>query len=72
MAWQNCKTVRIFARAAKQKVWSEAENEERDTGVVRLARLARVRLLSYATPILRKKPTELQSSVTVKTGNIKE
>ena len=42
-------------------------------GVVRLARLARVRLLSYVTPILRKKkPTELQSSVTVKTGNIKE
>ena len=36
----------FFARAAKQKVWSEAENEERDTGVVRLARLARVRLLS--------------------------
>ena len=35
----------FFARAAKQKVWSEAENKERDTGVVRLARLARVRLL---------------------------
>ena len=59
-----------YARAVKQKVWNEAENRERDWeetpyGPVRLARLARVRLLRHALPIslliLRKKPTVLQS-----------
>ena len=63
-----------YARAVKQKVWNEAENRERDWGEtlkiraygrVRLARLARVRLLRHALPIslltLRKKPTVLQS-----------
>ena len=59
-----------YAGAVKQKVWNEAENRERDWGEtpygrVRLARFARIRLLSHALPIslliLRKKPTVLQS-----------
>ena len=40
----DCKTVRIFARAVKQKVWNEAENRERDWG-----------LLLHALPIFEKK-----------------
>ena len=53
----DCKTVRIFARGVKQKVWTEAENREREWaetlkllsphtpyGHVRLTRLAGVRL----------------------------
>ena len=53
----DCKTVHIFARGVKLKVWTEAENRERDwtdtlkilsphtpSGHVRLARLACVRL----------------------------
>ena len=67
-----------YARAVKQKVSNKAENRERDWGEtvfslsphtpygpVRLARFARVRLLSHTLPIslliLRKKPTVLQS-----------
>ena len=47
-----------YARAAKQKVWNEAENTEQDWGET-------VRLLRHALPIslliLREKPTVLQS-----------
>ena len=62
-----------YARAVKQKVWNEAENRERDWGEtphtpygrVRLARVARTRLLLHVLPIslliLKKKPTVLQS-----------
>ena len=54
-----------YARAVKQKVWNEAETGERRYVRVRLARLARVRLLRHALPIslliLRRKPTVLQS-----------
>ena len=32
----SCKTVRMYAQAVKQKVWSEAEKGERDYGRVRL------------------------------------
>ena len=32
----SCKTVRMYAQAVKQKVWSEAEKWERDYGRVRL------------------------------------
>ena len=67
-----------YARAVKQKVWNEAENRERDWGGfflsphtrVRLALVARVRLLRHALTIslliLRKKPTVLQSSARLK------
>ena len=70
----DCKTVRflrIQVRASYQtKVWSEAENGEHESGKrrygrVRLARSARVRLLRYAKPISRNKPTVLQSTVTL-------
>ena len=73
MATLHKKTLRkqcILSFTVKQKVWNEAENRERDWeetpyGPVRLARLARVRLLRHALPIslliLRKKPTVLQS-----------
>ena len=40
-----------YARAVKQKVWNEAETGERRYVRVRLARLARVRLLRHALPI---------------------
>ena len=70
----DCKTVRIFAysstRELSNKVWSEAENGEHESGKrrygrVRLARSARVRLLRYAKPISRNKLTVLQSTVTL-------
>ena len=41
-----------YARTVKQKIWSEAENRERDCGET----------LYHAKPILRKKPTVLQST----------
>ena len=45
-----------YARAVKQKVWSETENGERYwRDRVRLALFARVRFLTYTKPILRKK-----------------
>ena len=62
------------ARTAKQTIWNEAENRERDWGETlkirfffsRLTRFARVRLLRHALPIslliLRKNPTALQST----------
>ena len=49
-----------YARAVKQKVWSEAENGERYwRDRVRLALFARVRFLSYTKPILRKIKVDL-------------
>ena len=54
-----------YARAVEEKDWNEAENRERDCGLTRLASFARVRLVRHALPIslpiLRKKPTVLQS-----------
>ena len=43
-----------YARAVKQKVWNETENSVRDweSGRVRLASFARVRLIRHALPIL--------------------
>ena len=69
----DCKIVflRIQVLASCQtKVWKDAENGERETGerrygCVRLARFVRVRLLRYAKPISRNKPTVLQSIVTL-------
>ena len=58
----DCKTVRILRIQVKQKVWNEAKNRERDWGQtlkirfffsrlsrVRLARFARVLLISHGT-----------------------
>ena len=57
------------ARALKQKVCNEEESRERNWGEVRLASFTRIRLLRHALPIslliLRKKPTVLQSTLSV-------
>ena len=70
----DCKTVPIFAYSSKReqsnersgtRLKTESETGERRYGRVRLARLARVRLLRHVLQIslliLRKKPTVLQS-----------
>ena len=72
--WLDCNTVRIFACSSTReqsnkrsgtRLRTESETGERRYGRVRLARLARVRLLRHALPIslliLRRKPTVLQS-----------
>ena len=65
----DCKTVHIsgfkYWRAVKQKVWSKAEKGVRDWGETLFFwawRASGVRLWSRAKPILRKKPTVLQST----------
>ena len=68
----DCKTVRIFAFSSTREQSNKrcgtrlkTESETGESGRVRLARFARIRLLRHALPIylliLRKKPTVLQS-----------
>ena len=64
----DCKTVPIFAYSSTREQWNKRSRlkTKSETGRVRLAQFARVRLLRHALPIslliLRKKPTVLQST----------